>query len=99
MLGARLHFVTYLDPLLRVDADNDARGTIDLAVNPYLAVVVGIRLELQARSRQGNPTDLFRHLNSNSVPGKGETHGDTLSDVGALLPPGVVKIRKPCGTR
>ena len=45
---ARTHF----HPMLRVEADDDARTPVDLPVDPDLAVVVDVGLEPQAAARQ-----------------------------------------------
>src|SRR5438046_1993955 len=60
------------DALLGVDADDDAGGAVDLAVDPDLAVVVDVRLEQDRRAGEVDAVDAGGQLDGDAVPGKRE---------------------------
>src|SRR5215510_7415713 len=88
--------VTDLDALRGVDANDDASTAVDLAIDPDFSIVVNVRLEPYARASQVDPIETCGNLYSNAIPGKGETDGAALPNVGTDIPTRVVIVRQAC---
>src|SRR5438552_15575764 len=90
--------VADFNALRGVNAHDDASTTVDLAVDPDLPVIVGIRFEPYAGAGQIDPIKTRGNLYGDTVPGKCKAYGAALPDVRAHLPTRVVIVRQTRGS-
>src|SRR4029453_17210836 len=93
VLGARDGLGTHFDALLGIDAGDDARRTIDLAVDPNLPVVIDVCLKQHSAVGECPTMSLSRYFNGDAIPSESKTYGETFANVSADPPPRVVVIR------
>src|SRR5262249_34683483 len=85
--------VADLDALLGIDTNDNAGGTVDLAVDPYLTVVINVGFKKDARAGELYAIDLRWNLDRNTVPAKRKTNRLAGADIVTHLPLGVVIVR------